>query len=62
MKFNMNNYYAAFRADYMKHGCGGLSWKETFAIMGYKSYRYTGGTWHYLSKEEFVIFVLRYSA
>ena len=51
-----------FQKDYLDHGCGGLSWEETFAIMGYKSYRYSGGTWHYLSKEEFVIFVLRYSA
>ena len=58
----INPYNMRFQKDYLDHDCGLLSWKETFAIMGYKSYRYTGGTWHYLSEEEFVIFALRYSS
>ena len=57
----INPYNMRFQNDYLDHGCGGLSWEETFAIMGYKSYTYKDRE-HYLSEEEYVLFVLRYSA
>ena len=59
MIFKMGSYISKFSVDYIEHGCSDLSWEETFAMMGYKSYSYEDYG-HYLSDEEFVIFALRY--
>ena len=65
MRFDINPYYGAFKADCKEKGIWeGYSWEEMFHKLGFSSYKFCGdgGKWHYLSEDEYVIFVLRYSA
>ena len=65
MRFDMYIYWAKFLDDYSKKGCIGMPWELTFERMGYKTYQHLGHLYdekpHYLSAEEFNLFVLRYS-
>ena len=65
MRFNMNDYLEAVRDDCTEKGIWkDHSWVEIFHKLGFSSYKFCGdgGKWHYLSEDEYVIFVLRYSA
>ena len=66
MRFNMKSYYDAVVADCKEKGIWGNwdEWEEMFHKLGFSSYKFYGyGDYgNYLSDEEFVIFVLRYSA
>ena len=68
MRFDINLYYGAFKADCKEKGIWeGYSWEEMFHKLGFSSYKYgygykfDGYNRHQLSDDEFVIFVLRYS-
>lgn len=69
MRFDINPYYDAFRDDCIEKGIWeGYSWMLCFHKLGFSSYEWLGYEYgisdlppHYLSEEEFVVFVLRYS-
>ena len=63
MIFNINPYYDEFVADCMENGIWhGTTWEECFRGLGFSSYKYSRDIGlHYLSDDEFVIFILRFS-
>lgn len=66
MKFSMNDYFEAVMADCIENGAWyNMPWWESFKAMGFTSYHYDENNDrcpHYLSDEEFLIFVLKYGA
>ena len=66
MYFYIDQYVDKFRYECIEKRIWACSWGESFRGCGFRSYRFTDGDatgngLHYLSDEEFLIFVLRYS-
>ena len=71
MYFYIDQYVDKFRHECIEKRVWACSWGESFRGCGFSSYRFTdvdttgddttGNGLHYLSDEEFLIFVLRYS-
>ena len=67
MKFSIEPYIKTFKTDCIEKGIWhDTTYQECFNGLGFSSYKYGYGGGnrlpHYLSDEEFLIFVLRYSS
>ena len=64
MRFDITPFRTKFRAAGIEKGVWSGHWIDAFRGCGFSSYKFYGhheSLPHYLSEDEFVVFVLRYS-